>query len=47
MVVSRGSVFVGVCNAGCARFDSDRTDSGLDNGMTERLIIGIGEFAVV
>ena len=47
MVVSRDSVFVGVCSAGRVRFDSGRTDFGLDNGMIERLIIGIGKFAAV
>jgi len=46
-VVSRGPVFVGVCNAGRVRFDSGRTDSELDNGMIERLIIGIGTLAAV
>lgn len=46
-MVSRGSVFVGVCNAGRVRFNSGRTDSGLDNGMIERLIIGIGKLAAV
>jgi hypothetical protein len=47
MVVSGGSVFVGVCNAGRVRFDSGRTDFELDNGMIERLIIGIGKFVAV